>query len=536
LPVLLVLTGETLRFLDGFSGSEKAALAEGPGGFPGSPRAVCASGSAAYVAGEDREGASFLARLAGLGRAGRAVTLPLPSTTRVRALSVLGDWPALTAATDRGSDNLFIYSPTLAAASDNSPGYTNVRLLRAVPLHLDADSFADVAVIRTSADAGYRLDVFSNRLGELTAELKAAEGNLEHAVLGREENDVIRALRRVELLKAAVSPGTAPEADEKRLRSRFQAESRRRNLRTRGAVTTAALSLVAGIVLLLVLRRRRRAVPPGQQIENKQLPVRVALAADLVALDHNFLSKGNHQAAFERFVEVRDRHGLTLDRDLCRLTDAPTPGPLAPDPLPGIYSRAISRLIDSTPTVPVYELICKACRSAAGDRPLEELELTREGLRRMEHEPGFRLICIRSIEHPDIYRRLRWFSNPVLRGALEHFVVDHFRYADTWAAIVLDYLVNTQWNRRLLVRFLSDSSCSIDFRRQDGHLVSQTVDLAALLRPGIELPTYDSATAVPNEKLWLKNADYISVLEETRARLEGPTRQTGVSAPGVSLT
>jgi hypothetical protein len=517
IPVLLVLTGDTLRYIDALTGAEKRRLAlDSSSGLPGIPRAVCASGSAAYVAGADRQGRGYIAALAPSGPARPPRFLPLPNRARIYALVLLRDWPMPLVSTGYGPEHFLIYAPGLAGAADNSPGYSGARLIRVLPLRIDGDTFPDLVVVRTAADARWRIDVFSNRLGLLTRELEQARQILQHAALGRNENEVFRAIRRVDALVSEIGPGAT--SSEAQLLHRYRLAVRRRTIITYvGALGVFCLAVGLGVLAVIVTRGRAR--PAGQQIEDKPLPIRITLAAELVAVDHNFISKGNTPAAIERLIEIRNRHGLMRDRDLGRLARAPDDRGTS---LRDIYTSAISRLIDATPTLPVLDFIETTARSAPRGRHMETLELSQEEYRGRARSPGTRLIAIVNRECPDCYRRLRLFADPEFRGTLEHIILDHIRHAGTWADITLCYTVNTQWNRRLLIRLLSDSPHVIPLRDPRAHITSQLLELAARLGPAIETPRDDIPLTGPHEKLWLRITDYIAALEETRDRLLTP--------------
>ena len=519
-PVLLVLTGDTLRYIDHLTGVEKRWLAaDSTSGLPGIPRSVCASGSAAYVAGEDRVGRSYLAALNAWGAAQPVLRLPLPGRSRVYELALLKNWPMPLIRTGHGAENILVYAPGLDSATRNAPGHSGTRLLRVLPLRIDRDTFPDLVVVRTAADARWRVDVFSNRLGIISVELEEARQALQRAALGRDGNDVARGIRRVAELTAEIGPNPTASGPEARMLDQYRRAARRRSyIALAGALLV--LCLVSGLVVLVVfLTRRRRPGTPGRQIEDKPLPTRYALAAELVAVDHNFMSKGNTPAAIERLIEIRGRHGLVRDRDLGRLAHAPEVRGTA---LRDIYTSTISRLIDATPTLPVLDFIETTARSAPRGRDLETLELSQEEYRRRVRGPGIRLITIVNHECPDCYRRLRLFADPEFRGTLEHIILDHLRHAGNWAEITLGYTVNTQWNRRLLIRLLSDSPHAIPLRDPRAHITSQLLELAARLGPAIETPRDDVPLAGPHEKLWLRITDYIAVLEEIRDRLLTP--------------
>jgi hypothetical protein len=511
-PVLLVATRDTLRFVNAMTGEEERQLVpDSASGLPGPVAAVVARGAMAFAAGTDSLGRSYVARLVPSGPIRERLLLPPASGAQVKALALLNDWPMLSVSTGYGPDSLFVCAPGLTGTADNSPGYSGARLLRVVQLRIDDDTFPDLVVVRTAGDVRQRLDVFTNRLGQLTGDLQRARQALLRAALGQNDNLVRRAVRRVKSLERETGAGEVSQ--DRSALDRFRASNRLRHaVAYAGAFVATLLSAGFGF---LVLRRRRRAAP-GQQIEKQPVANRVALAADLIALDHNFMSKGNRAAGFERLVEIRNRHGLERDRDLGQS------GRVSGEQLLGVYASAITRLIDATPTLRLLDFVQTTARLAPRGRDFEFLELSPEELRRLERRPGVRVIAITNHEYPDYLRRFRIFANPEVRGTLEHIILDHIRHADKWAHIITSYTVNTQWSRRLLISFRSDSPHVVPFANPSAHITSQLRELATMLRPAIEVPLDASALVGPHERLWLSLADYIAVLEETRSRVSVP--------------
>jgi len=511
-PVLLVVTGDTLRYVNALSGDEERRfLPDSVSDLPGPPVAVVASGPIAYAAGTDGQGRCYLAGLAPRGLPRPRMALSLPVGARVTALALLKDWPMFLVSTRYGPENLLLYSPGLAGNADNSPGYSGARFLRVMPLRIDDDTFPDLVVLRTAADARWRLDVFSNRTGQLAHEVEQARRTLLRAALGQDDNTVRRAVRRLRALEREVGAGGSGQ--EGSTLDRFRMTTRRRRLLAYAGAFVAAI-LAAGLGSW-VLARRRRATP-GQQIEKMPVANRVALAADLIALDHNFMSKGNRPAGFERLIEIRNSHGLEHDRDLGQS------GRVSSEQLTGVYTGAITRLIDATPTLPLLDFLLTTARSAPRGRDCEFQELSLQELRQLEREPGVRLTAVANHEYPDYHRRFRLFANPEVRGTLEHIVLDHIRHAATWAHMIVRYTVNTQWNRRLVISFRSDSPTVIPFSNPRAHITTQLRELAAQLRPAIEVSRDAGALVGPHERLWLSISDYIVVLEEARSRLSVP--------------
>jgi hypothetical protein len=511
IPVLLLVTGDTLRYVNAITGDEQRRLVpDSASGLPGPVDVVTARTEAAYAAGADSLGTCYVVRLPGNGPAREHMLLRLAPGARVWSLTMLGDWPLVQARSGNATDDLVLCAPGLTGTAGNSPGYGRVRLLRVFQLRIDNDTFPDLVVLRTAGDTRWRIDVFANRVGQLADELQRARQGLLRAALGQSDNAVRRAVRRVRELERQT--GARDVGQERSVLDRYEASARRRRaVAYAGALVAAVLSAGIG---WLVLRRRRNE--PVQQIEKLSIADRVALAADLIALDHNFMSKGNRPAGFERLIEIRNRYGLERDRDLGQA------GQISSERLSGVYAGAITRLIDSAATLQLLDLVQGAARSSPRGHEFEFLELTPEELRRLERRPGIRLIAITNHEFPDYLRRFRVFSNPEVRGTFEHIVLDHIRHAAKWAHIITSYTVNTQWNRRLLISFRSDSPHVVPFADPHAHITSQLRELQTMLRPAIDVPRDASALVGPLERLWLSLADYIAVLEEARSRASVP--------------
>ena len=507
---------DTVRCLDARSMEERWRAGIGTESMVGHGTALLAGSVRVYVAGVTDDGTGFVTALDELGRRQGTVEFA-PGLGRPFDMVSIGGWPMVLLQTSYGPQTARLLPPGLVGSTGESPGYNGVRIQQVVPLRLGPDTFPDVLVLRTAADAPARMDMFNNNLAAVAAELVTQRERVRSAAARHDDAAVMRAERRLRLLEAELNPGVQTTVREEEL---ARARGRRRASRALLWFGLFLLSAAAAAVtLVLVLGRRAgRRGDAGGLIEQMPLSARVALAMDLVAMDHNFVSKGNWPAAIERLREIRQRYGLDRDVDLGRATDVVEPW----------YSRAVARLVDGTPSENVLELIVTAARRARPDDTVVVEEKTREQFRKDAGQPGFRVVCLRNREYPDIYGRLRIFANARLRGVIEHVTLDHCRYAQRRAAIVLDYSVSTQWNRKLSIRFYSDSREVIDFSRGDGHLVSELTEIATVLRPAAETPgpdwrpteADDIAACQPHDlKLYVRFSDLISVLDETRARL-----------------
>jgi len=130
--VLLIVTGDTLRFVNAMTGEEERKLASDPSALPGAPAAVAACSSTVYAAGVDRQGRCYLARLVPSGPIHSWPALPLADGARVNSLGLLKGWPMLLVSSEQGAQRLFVYAPGLAGTPDHSPGYGEVSFIRLV--------------------------------------------------------------------------------------------------------------------------------------------------------------------------------------------------------------------------------------------------------------------------------------------------------------------------------------------------------------------------------------------------------------------
>ncbi len=468
-------------------------------GSPASGLAVLATTGACYVAGTlapDNQG--FIAAFDDSGRQ-CAKHLFAPTLGRPVLLAPVAGRLLVIWRKPSGPETFHLLPANLADAVDYSPGYNGVTFRHLLTAQLGADTFPDLVVVRTAADSPYRIDLFKNNLHHLRQAIVEAEARANAAALAGDETGLQRALRRLELLNASLDPNRQLPTPRLR-RTPF---SVRRLLPT---LLISALGLGLVISLALILLRRRKTT--RQLIESLPLSVRTGLAVDFVALEHNFISKGNWPAALDRLIDIRDRAGLKDDYDLGQIRTRIEPH----------YSAAVTRLIERTPTDLALDFITK---TALHIRPETSVAtISREQLDQELAQPGFRILCVRNREYPDIYGQLRWFSSPRLRSVFEHLLIDHFSYAHNKGAIVLDYIVSTQWNRKLLITLYSDSTERIDLGQRQGHLVSELTELVTNLRPALDAPGPDWQPAHPEEKLWLRITDLISVLQEAHNRLQ----------------
>jgi hypothetical protein len=387
-------------------------------------------------------------------------------------------------------------------------GYSGVRVADLQVADINNDSLDDLLVLRTSPTGARALDAFVNNSRKVNAEFEQARAAV---VAAGDAGARRRAARRLELMARRLgrSQQVAPL---------LPANPSRRRHPPLSLLAAALLALVtlAAAVLMLVRRLARGRIPAaGLAGGAHQLMI---IANDIIAIDHVYVAKGHATGAIGRIKDMRTRYGLESDPDLSRVLDQLEP----------YYSRFIRRLINEPKRVKFHDWIVDAVRLMGRQNELSIVTWTKEELEQQMRSPqltGHWLVRVQNWDCPDIHERFQLYHDPRSAAFFEHWLSDNFRYARNWSAVVMEYAVNTTWNRKMTVRFLNDGPGTIDITRPRSNIAAQ---LSEVVRgyPGFLELARQPAELGRHEKIWLRIWDFISILEDIHVR------QTGVSAAG----
>jgi hypothetical protein len=261
------------------------------------------------------------------------------------------------------------------------------------------------------------------------------------------------------------------------------------------------------------------------------MPTIVRLATELVALNHNYIVKGNWRGACNRLYEIINDYGLKQDRDLGLIFEKGTSAELFSEPSPKPanlqihYHRFLARLTNESRTANLADLVKRICYNTLGSKTqIGELTLNRnEYIPRQINETKINeaeklavsFVYLINRDFPDIYPKLRLYWDTRLYNWLEHLCTDHLRYAQHYAHFVFDYESATEWNRKLVLHLVSDASEQIDFNRRDSHLLTEWEALKSDYGDYIQIPDNAQGLYFPAEKIWVKILDLISILKSS---------------------
>lgn len=293
-------------------------------------------------------------------------------------------------------------------------------------------------------------------------------------------------------------------------------------------ITIGLVFLIGGLGIVLVRPIIKRIVWRKAQVEAKSVPTVVKIATDLIALNHNYIVKGNRTGAYNRLKEIINKYSLNADQDLKIVSrqqfSSDTRSPVKPgqDDFLIPYNRFIKRLHQETRIVNLAAIIKKICYNILNEKSqIRELLLNRNDYK-MNHlneitqtsnsNLAVSFFYLVNVDFPDIYRHSRFFWDSRLYNWFEHVCTDHLRYAKSYAHFVFDYETATEWNRKLVIHLISDSEESIDFDRKDLHLVSEFEDIKANYQDYVVMPDKEQVLYYPGEKIWIKVFDLLSIL------------------------
>ncbi len=432
--------------------------------------------------------------------------------------------------------NLRLFSTNLDAINLTHPEYfsnlpvvyadRNQELINLRIGSINGDTLPDVLITRRQNGEKYAVDCLVNRCELLARAEREMWNSFRNALRTFNQTDAKRFARRAQILAANFGNNLNANRTYDRLLREWKTYRR--------IIIARTVSFTVGIILVFValgfffIRPMiRKRIWRLAQVETKPISTVVRIATELVALNHNYIVKGNLNGAYHRLIEIIHRYGLHADRDLSHLLTKTAKStissvvPTKPIDFLIYYRRFVKRLTKESRTANLINLTKKICSDALGD----SLEIFEASLNRNEYIPEqlekqitpsskikvsfFYLI---NRDFPNIYQETLLFWDTNLYNWLEHLCTDHLRYARSYAHFVFDYESPTEWNRKLVLHLISDATTQIDFSQRISHLLDEFEELKIAYQDYIQLPTDQAVLYYPNEKIWIKILDLISVL------------------------
>lgn len=433
--------------------------------------------------------------------------------------------------------NLMLFSSNLDEINLASPDYfsnlniiTSDRNQKIVGLYfnsINGDTLDDFIVLREDKQKEYAIDCFINRTDILYRAESEMLNSFRSALEANNPTIALRYKHRAEILASNLGNLNYALRTENFISREWNYRFRFGILRT-VLITIGLISLIGGFVFVLVRPIIKRMVWRKAQVEAKSVSTVVKIATDLIALNHNYIVKGNRTGAYNRLKEIINKYGLNADQDLGLVlrqhfpSDTRSPVQLGQDDFLIPYNRFIKRLNKETRIVNLPTIIKKICYNVINDKTqIRELSLNRNDYKTNQSfdntqatNPNLTVsfFYLVNVDFPDIYRHSNFFWDSRLYNWFEHVCTDHLRYAKTYAHFVFDYETATEWNRKLVIHLISDSEESIDFDRKDLHLVSEFEDIKANYQDYVVISDKEQVLYYPGEKIWIKIFDLRSIL------------------------
>jgi hypothetical protein len=470
------------------------------------------AGQNVFAAFRLRRNGWLLARVDSLGRVDRRLRLaPGSGYADLLSTAACGHNLLLAFRTPNGLDALALFTPDLQPVDVQGFGYQGIRIRGLAVGRVNSDADDDLLVARVSPSGRPALDYFRNDIAEVEAELSAVDNEFMTATALGERARALRAARRSLLVARRLGR-------ESRVSSEMIAHLER-NSRGRTASRLAVLlaligSLGGAAVALRIATHRRRPVNRIDRDFDRPGPELQAICSEVIAIDHIFVAKGHHDGALRRLLALRSRYGLGGDPDLADLGSRIEPN----------YSRFIARLLQHPGAFRISHWLPDQLASL-GERygGVAAATMPREQFERRVRAGGFQghwLIRIQNWDCPDIYDTLRLFLDRRAPAYFEHWFSDNLRHAAGWSAIVLDYSVNTVWNRKFTVSFWNDGPGRVSLDRTRSNLSQQLLELSRDYAGFLEISRRPEDLQ-PHEKFWLRFWDFHSILEEIYRRQTG---------------
>ena len=392
---------------------------------------------------------------------------------------------------------------------------------------LNGDTLPDILLVRDQRGKGYAIDCLVNHIDILYREEAELWDKYRNALEIGDRVSASRLKRQAKIIASSLGDMVAAIRTEnfiqRQWRNRLEITFVRSIL-----VTLLIISILFGLVVIIIRPIVKKKIHRHAQVESKSVPTVVKIATEIIALDHNYIVKGNFIGAFNRLNEIVSKYRLHMDQDLGLLLRKSISEEFSPkteglqDNFQTSYYRFIKRLIQDSRTTNFISIIKKICYNVLGPAKLiSELSLNRneyipdriwERNKLGNDDLSVSFLYLVNRDFPDIYNTSRLFWDQRLYNWFEHICSDHLRYAKHYAHFVFDYETATEWSRKVVLHLVSDSDKRIDYNHKDSHLLSEFEEVKTEYQDYILMPDDERILYHTGEKIWLKIIDLISIL------------------------
>uniref|UniRef100_A0A7V4E2Q3 Uncharacterized protein n=1 Tax=candidate division WOR-3 bacterium TaxID=2052148 RepID=A0A7V4E2Q3_UNCW3 len=219
-------------------------------------------------------------------------------------------------------------------------------------------------------------------------------------------------------------------------------------------------------VLLIVLVVRPffyRLRSKKWRIENRPLPQLCKIVEDLVALNHNYLLKGNFVGAQNAIKKIIEEFKLVEEEFFYLKTT------LESKFFTENYLAILKKLLNNKNIRNLREIIKEISHNLS--QKIVFLNIKNFEINQFLEKEGYYFLEIYDPFSSEENLDYQIFLDNKLINFLTHLIIDHFHYAQKKAVITLEKKIITDWQRKVVLTFYSDAETSVNLK--NGHLAEE---------------------------------------------------------------
>ncbi|MEO0088341.1 MAG: VCBS repeat-containing protein [candidate division WOR-3 bacterium] len=233
------------------------------------------------------------------------------------------------------------------------------------------------------------------------------------------------------------------------------------------------------------------------RLENRSLSQIIKIAEDLIALNHNYLMKGNLLGGQFHIKKISEEFKL-VEEEILYLKET-----LEPKFFLENYLALLKKLLNNKNVSDLIILLKEINKSL--DKKMAFQRINPFELEDYLSKEGYYLLQICDpFGDEDNYKI---FLDKKIENFLTHLLVDHLKYAKKWATVVLEKRIITEWQKKIVVYFYSDAETEVSLEK--GHLAEEVREIKENYFDYLNI----TKGSQPRVKLIIVLSDLIGVIE-----------------------
>lgn len=199
------------------------------------------------------------------------------------------------------------------------------------------------------------------------------------------------------------------------------------------------------------------------RLENRSLPQLIKIIGDLVALNHNYLMKGNFLGAQNRIKKISEDFKL-VEEEVLYLKET-----LEPKFFMENYLSLLKKIFDNKNIVNLITYLKEINKSL--EKKMVFQKVNSFEIEEYLKKEGYYLLQVYDPFIGEDNESYKVFLDKKIENFLIHLITDHLKYAGKKAVIILEKKVITDWQKKIILHFYSDAESEIDLEK--GHLAEE---------------------------------------------------------------